>query len=421
MIDSTSSDEDSTAHIMVRVSVRPPYRRVNDPSTGQCVYYGLSGERRYDEPEEWDEFLGNRAGLVQEVTVKSGATVAEALHGAGLHNPGSHHGCKYWLRPRPRTLQKLNAKGLPSDVKPLPASCVIDTSTYAKSCATAGIRPTFLLEMAVARRLDLQFFLPGGGSTNFKVTSTQTMAELGKKLYDLAARGAREMGEQFPSVDECDLDLKVCHHKLYSNRGYTGPVLMPLADLLCIVRDANEDAKAELKEFFDGIDIDGSGSLSREEVKVLAEKLRAEKLGANHPMTAHELDEAMAEMDGDGSGHVDFEEFSAWWGKQQQVDQSPNKLGADAMAYRRVRDCPIARFCLREEMSMKLTFVERAVDSARCRLMRESEIERLVGQQRVGAMGDPMSRKYVPEVREFQRVHRALRLSGEAAGDPPGR
>ena len=49
-------------------------------------------------------------------------------------------------------------------------------------------------------------------------------------------------------------------------------------------------------------DADGSGGLDRDEVKTLARQL-------GYPLSAVELDEAMAEMDTDGGGSVEFDEF----------------------------------------------------------------------------------------------------------------
>ena len=54
------------------------------------------------------------------------------------------------------------------------------------------------------------------------------------------------------------------------------------------------------------IDEDGSGLLDREEVAQLSERLGA-------PLTKVKLDAAMMDMDEDGSGEVDFDEFKDWW------------------------------------------------------------------------------------------------------------
>lgn len=63
---------------------------------------------------------------------------------------------------------------------------------------------------------------------------------------------------------------------------------------------------AELRAVFLEIDVDGSGTLDRDEVAVLARRL-------GHDLTDKQLDRAMSEMDADGDGTVDFEEFKNWY------------------------------------------------------------------------------------------------------------
>ena len=86
--------------------------------------------------------------------------------------------------------------------------------------------------------------------------------------------------------------------------------------------------EAQLREFFNEIDTDGSGFLDRDEIAALAKRLGVE-------FSERELDEAMAEMDADGGGEIDFEEFAAWWPRAQK-----SKLAAamNAKAFKQVRD-----------------------------------------------------------------------------------
>ena len=60
-----------------------------------------------------------------------------------------------------------------------------------------------------------------------------------------------------------------------------------------------------LAQLFAYIDTDGSGTLERGEIAEMSKELGCD-------LTERELDLAMAEMDEDGSGGVDIEEFSAW-------------------------------------------------------------------------------------------------------------
>jgi len=60
-----------------------------------------------------------------------------------------------------------------------------------------------------------------------------------------------------------------------------------------------------LRKTFNSVDKDGGGSISREELRELS-KLTGREL------SEQQLDAALAEMDQDGSGEVDFEEFEVW-------------------------------------------------------------------------------------------------------------
>lgn len=68
---------------------------------------------------------------------------------------------------------------------------------------------------------------------------------------------------------------------------------------------------------FDSIDEDGSGTLEREEIDMLAKEM-------DTPLTERELDVAMATMDADGSGEVDFEEFSEWYLLMRKKGRMPS-------------------------------------------------------------------------------------------------
>jgi hypothetical protein len=63
----------------------------------------------------------------------------------------------------------------------------------------------------------------------------------------------------------------------------------------------------DAETYFKETDLNGSGSLDREEVAQLYQRARGEKLSKS------QLTAAMQEMDSDGSGEVDLHEFSQWW------------------------------------------------------------------------------------------------------------
>jgi calmodulin len=69
-------------------------------------------------------------------------------------------------------------------------------------------------------------------------------------------------------------------------------------------KPSKEDPDRELKDAFKVFDSDGSGSISKSEVKKLLKQL-----GQN--LSDAELDAMMDEVDTDGNGEIDFEEFKS--------------------------------------------------------------------------------------------------------------
>ena len=98
-----------------------------------------------------------------------------------------------------------------------------------------------------------------------------------------------------------------------------------------IERDESDMMRAEAYRHFEDVDEDGSGFLERDEIKRLAHAV-GQELGE------HELDEAMKEMDADGSGEVDFEEYYAWWqamkAAQTKAEEEGGGGGAGGMLTR---------------------------------------------------------------------------------------
>lgn len=68
-------------------------------------------------------------------------------------------------------------------------------------------------------------------------------------------------------------------------------------------KDSNDPDK-ELRDAFDVFDADGSGSISRDELKKLMRNL-------GQSLSDAELDAMMDEVDQDGNGEIDFEEFKS--------------------------------------------------------------------------------------------------------------
>ena len=79
-----------------------------------------------------------------------------------------------------------------------------------------------------------------------------------------------------------------------------------LAEMHAALRSHLSEMKKNPRAVFDELDADKSGSLSREEVRQAAAML-------GFLMSAQQAADAFAEMDGDASGEIDFDEFNAWF------------------------------------------------------------------------------------------------------------
>ena len=87
------------------------------------------------------------------------------------------------------------------------------------------------------------------------------------------------------------------------------------------------DPAAIAAAVFEEMDLDGSGTLEREEVDLAARKL-------GQALSVDELDAGFAAMDADGSGGVDFEEFYKWFEGVQDMDAGERTGWAQVAALR---------------------------------------------------------------------------------------
>ena len=62
----------------------------------------------------------------------------------------------------------------------------------------------------------------------------------------------------------------------------------------------------EVKVAFNKYDADGSGAIDKEELGELSKEL-------GHELTPDELDKALKDLDLNGDGVIDMNEFSRWW------------------------------------------------------------------------------------------------------------
>jgi len=67
---------------------------------------------------------------------------------------------------------------------------------------------------------------------------------------------------------------------------------------------AKPATKSQLEAYFETVDADGSGSLTKDEITAMFGKL-------SNPPNQEAIDKALAEVDGDGDGKVNYKEFLA--------------------------------------------------------------------------------------------------------------
>jgi Ca2+-binding EF-hand superfamily protein len=70
--------------------------------------------------------------------------------------------------------------------------------------------------------------------------------------------------------------------------------------------DFTDEQRQSLQERFQQFDRDRNGLIDREEFRRLIASLGAS-------LNDRETERAFADLDKDGSGHIEFEEFCGWW------------------------------------------------------------------------------------------------------------
>ena len=71
--------------------------------------------------------------------------------------------------------------------------------------------------------------------------------------------------------------------------------------------------KKQLKVVWKSVDVDGGGTLDRYELRQVLKKM-------GKTLTEEQLDKTMRQVDEDGSGEVEFEEFEAWWDRHMSSE-----------------------------------------------------------------------------------------------------
>ncbi|KAF0971945.1 hypothetical protein FDP41_009641 [Naegleria fowleri] len=99
---------------------------------------------------------------------------------------------------------------------------------------------------------------------------------------------------------------------------------------LTLLAEAIEGAKIDeklTKFFFDFYDRDGNGTISRDELSVLVRDI-GEAMGdeSMKNITDEQLDDAMAILDEDGSGEIEWNEFKNWFDELMQNDEEESKF-----------------------------------------------------------------------------------------------
>jgi calmodulin len=145
------------------------------------------------------------------------------------------------------------------------------------------------------------------------------------QTFDRNGDGVVSMAEFQHGLRSLDIELKLA--ELDGMMAELGGGESGGIDYKKFVRQFDPD-EHRLRRIFDDLDDDNSGALSAAELLTLTRDLGLS-------LTQRELDEAMREMDADGSGEVDFIEFSQWW---RQARKRSAKVAAAVAQFQSQRD-----------------------------------------------------------------------------------
>ena len=110
-------------------------------------------------------------------------------------------------------------------------------------------------------------------------------------------------------------------------QGMTDEVMKKKREQEKILEDTSTLAHEQrFQEIWEKVDANGDGHLDRAEITQVFKDMGKE-------LTAEEADKAFEEMDGDGSGEIDFEEAFSWWENQDPEAQAALQESVKAMKH----------------------------------------------------------------------------------------
>ena len=155
--------------------------------------------------------------------------------------------------------------------------------------------------------------------------------EEGLTLAELKARPVGKVDYSHRSCLHDDITVIIMRFESNGEEGVGTSEAVEAAVAAVCASDA-EKLLATARQVYDKIDVDGSGSITGDEIAMLAAKM-------GRALEPAVLKAAMAELDADGSGEIDFAEFSAWWTRwAQQSKSNKQRSGLDGVIAEIVAD-----------------------------------------------------------------------------------